>query len=516
MVRSIIIPFLTLLFLASCAQVGTISGGSVDEKAPVIKSMNPENQSTNVAAQEITLVFEDFIKLNNPTQTIQVIPPDFKVNASNKGKTVILNWVEPMQANTTYSIFLNKTIQDITESNDSIMQLVFSTGDFIDSLTYSCFVIDAILQTPAKKVIVGLFSDEDTLKPTYFSETNEFGEAKFNYLKEGDYFVRAYIDLDNNLKISKNEPIGFKDEPLILEQSIVDSIPISLFPAQEKAKITTFLFQGPGTFIVGANRSIHDATFSLNNEPVPEKNIRRFAIDSLLICFDRGESKMVELVTQSAHFKDTNKLRISGAKAKSFQIKPPKGNKINYIDAFDFTCTDQIIKVDTSKIRIINQTDSTRIVNYIFATEGNLASFTFDKSLFATAVFQLEFDNGALIGATGAASQKASFPITVIKEKELGSIILDLSEFSIPLILDVKRDGTKVRSLKITNTSPVILNDLEIGEYTFKIIDDKNKNGLWDTGDFQNKTQAETIHYFNEATKVRANWEINVQLAPNN
>ena len=58
-------------------------------------------------------------------------------------KTVTLTWEDTLENNTTYSIYLNETVQDITESNDSLMVFVFSTGDYIDSLSYQVKVIDA-------------------------------------------------------------------------------------------------------------------------------------------------------------------------------------------------------------------------------------------------------------------------------------------------------------------------------------------------------------------------------------
>lgn len=513
MVGRILIYLLSAILLSSCAQVGTISGGPQDEKAPEIKKMTPENKGTNVTTNEIIIEFDDFIKLNNPAQTIQVVPPDFKVNATAKGKIVTLNWSEPMQSNTTYSIFLNKTIQDITESNDSIMQLVFSTGDQIDSLTYTCFVKDAFLQTPAKKVIVGLFVSADSIRPTYYSQTNEQGEATFNYLKQGTYFVRAFNDKDNNLQITKNEPIGFKAIPIELSSSVVDSIPIPLFQPKLNPKITTFQFQAPGAFSIGANRSLNNVTFEMNKTLISESTIYRITQDSIFIYFNPNDAKTIELVAKGSEINDTVNLRMPLSKAKVLKIQGPTNNKVLYNEALEFTCLDQIAKVDTSLIKLLNQKDSSRLTNYSFQTIGNSLKINLDKSNLDNLIIQ--FENGALVGSSQATHPKTNFSIGVTKQKEVGSIVLDHSKFNHSIILEVYLADKKVRTLSIVDSKISRLDNLLPGDYTFKAIDDVNSNGIWDTGDFYTKLMPEKIFIFNEPTKVRANWEINVSLAPN-
>ena len=45
------------------------------------------------------------------------------------------------------------------------------------------------------------------------------------------------------------------------------------------------------------------------------------------------------------------------------------------------------------------------------------------------------------------------------------------------------------------------------GEYTLTLIEDKNENGRWDTGNYDQKIQAEYRKVF-AIEKLRANWEV--------
>ena len=59
-----------------------------------------------------------------------------------------------------------------------------------------------------------------------------------------------------------------------------------------------------------------------------------------------------------------------------------------------------------------------------------------------------------------------------------------------------------------------MIRELNPGDYTFKIVRDDNKNQKWDTGDLNTRTLPEQIDQYSQATTVRANWEVEVELVP--
>ena len=70
-----------ILLLASCAQVGSITGGAEDEIAPQIQKTNLVAGTTNFSGNSIEITFDEFILLNKPTETIFLVPSDAKVEA---------------------------------------------------------------------------------------------------------------------------------------------------------------------------------------------------------------------------------------------------------------------------------------------------------------------------------------------------------------------------------------------------------------------------------------------------
>ena len=60
--------FVMSLLLSACAQVGTITGGPTDEFAPRVMSESIADKQRNVKTSEQLLVFDEFVKLDQPQQ----------------------------------------------------------------------------------------------------------------------------------------------------------------------------------------------------------------------------------------------------------------------------------------------------------------------------------------------------------------------------------------------------------------------------------------------------------------
>lgn len=61
---------------------------------------------------------------------------------------------------------------------------------------------------------------------------------------------------------------------------------------------------------------------------------------------------------------------------------------------------------------------------------------------------------------------------------------------------------------KLLQKKPPCFETIEPKLYTLRVIYDDNANGIWDTGDYLNKKQAEEILYYPKLLDVRANWDV--------
>lgn len=501
-----------LLLLASCAQVQTLSGGPEDGNAPVPLGIVPANETVNFSGRAIALSFDEYVKLNNPNQTISMMPNDAKIIAELKDKTLLLYWEEQLRDNTTYSIFLNKTVRDITESNDSIMQLVFSTGPYIDSLSYTTYVVDAKDGLPRKNMVVGLFDHPDSLRPIYFAQTDNTGKAKLNYLKKGSYYLRAFEDVSKQGKIGKTDAVAFKELFVRPDTNFVDTLPMRMFSPLPKPDVTTFRYEAPGTFIVGANRSLKNAEIKLNGNEIPQNQIKFIEKDSLLLVVRPGEENPMVLSVTTDEWTDTVRTRI-----------PPIRTKVQRIDQLKadyfpgqpivFTVKDVIDGVDTSKISIVNLKDSSVLTNYSYEVmSSNELHLTIPD--FEGEKLKISMQPGAIKASEGWTFSAYEQIFSKRNSKEFGILNVKIDGYSEPLVVEMLFKNAVLNRRIVTESTTLRFEQLEPGEYTFRIIADSNGNGQWDTGNFEEKIQPEEIHLFSTPSKVRANWEIEVELVP--
>ncbi len=508
-----------LFFLHSCAQVATLTGGEKDKVAPkpIEEKMEPLNGTTNFKGSEIKIPFSEFVKLDNPAETMVMIPPHAKLKASVHGKTVTINWSDTLHENTTYAIYLNETVKDITEGNDSLMQIVFSTGNTIDSLSYQVKVIDAFTSEPIKNCLVGLYTGEtDSIKPTYFVKTAADGKAKFKYLKSGSYTLLAFDDKSKDMFLQPGERLAFRKDLLQMDSSIVDTIPLRLYTPKEKERLRSFVFKPPGSFLVGANASLKNADLIFNQETVLTMEYDYITDDSLVIYKNPGDSSNMELIATTKAFTDTISLRIQNKE---------RGGKLTYSsnltdqfllpkDTLVLYFTDLVTSVNTNLMQLINKEDSTAIELKKVTVDRNRVYFVFDKKNLKLA--ELLILPKGVITNLSTLNDSLKVPIKLKEESDYGSIKLDVSGYSTPIIVDVLMNGKTVRSLPFQGTKTVLLETLLPNDYTFRVILDDNKNGRWDIGERTSNTYPELIHTFSQPTKVRANWEIEVKLAPTN
>lgn len=506
--------FLSLL-VASCAQVGTISGGPKDEIAPQPKLLkaNPPNETTNFSSKEIEIPFDEYITLNSPSENIRIVPPHAKLKSSMKKKSLIISWEEDLSPNTTYAIYINNAVKDITEGNDTIIQYVFSTGPVLDSINYNITVIDAWTNLPVDHCVVGLF-DPNTKEIVNFTETGTNGNALLNYIHPNQYELIAFIDENKDLTVQEHEKVGFPINPVIdLESSTIDTIPVRLFSPLTKAKIRTSKYLAPNSIIIGCTRPVKNETVYLNGNPLSKSRYSFFAEDSLRVFLPPSEELNNTIVITSVEINDTTSVRSSISKtAPKIVVSSIKSNNtLAPSDTIAFLLNSYISSIDTSLIALFNRKDSVYIHGYSYTFSHNKLVFDLEKSKYEGLEFH--FKKGAVI-SEGGSSEEQKINYIFNGEKNYGALKLNLSYYTTPILLQIYLNSKPI-DLISPDQAVIVVNELEPGDYSFKIILDENQNGKWDTGNFKTYSQAEKVDLYSTPIKVRANWEVEATLIPN-
>ena len=515
MARYSYLIFLLFFIVASCAQVGSITGGEQDQTAPkpIADKMSPPNASVNFSGNQVIIPFDEYFTLSNPTTSIQIVPPHATIKASAKKKTLYLEWDEELQPNTTYAIYLNNTIRDLSERNDSIMQYVFSTGSTLDSTNYSFSVVDAFTNSAVSESVVALYEPSSgTL--VNFAQTDLSGKATLKYLRPGTYKVITFKDGNSDLLAQENEEVGFLEDSLItIDSSGSLDVPIRMFSPLPKPEVTEATFEGPATFIIEATVEIKNPIVSIDGSVIDSNQYFLAEDNKLHVFVDPTELNSGKIALTTDSFSDTTTYRLLDSKKKGpIRISATQAsNTFAPSQAFSFQVNDIIQSVDTSLITITRTEDST-VLYPSFNFSKNI--LTFDVERGSSQKIRVEFDKNAITTTTGTSTVFSGL-MKVNSLKKYGILSVDVSSYSETIIIQLLQSGKLEREISIEPTSErVIISELTPGDYTFRVIRDGNKNGKWDTGSLTEYRLPEQIDQYSSPTKVRANWEVEVELVP--
>jgi uncharacterized protein (DUF2141 family) len=511
--RKFLILILPFLF-AGCAQIGQISGGDQDVLAPcpLADKTFPPAKSTFFKGNSFEMTFDEFVQLNNPQQTLFIVPNHAVLKPSIRKKTLKIEWEDTLMANTTYVIYMNGTIKDVSEGNDSLLTYVFSTGDRVDSLQYSVQVIDAWANRMVKDATVGLYTESDSIKPYYFAKTTENGLANFQYLKAGKYKIKAFIDSNKDLEIQPKEALAFRSDFVVLDSTIIDSIPLRIsFPKAPKA-ITTYKFIAPASFVVGTNFSQKKADYFINGQQIDSNNIHQIKDDSVQLFMSLKDVSTAELILKSIDFTDTISMRLTEKeKIAKLNLSPSfNSQSVSPVDEISFLLNDLISTIDTNKISVTDPADSS-IVPFNIKYSMNQFYLNLDRGNHQQLLLTLL--KGA-VKSNEDISDSSSFLMSLKKEKDFGVIHIEAAELSGQIIVELLQGGKVINNVVLAADKKHSFTYLQPGDYSFRVILDQNKNEIWDTGDLKSGSQPENVLWFSSPTKVRANWEVDVSLTP--
>ncbi len=303
-----------VFLIQGCANIGRPTGGVIDRVPPSYLSSNPGFRSTHFDDDEIRILFDEYIKLKDPTQQVTISPPmKRKPLVRELEKSIRITFDEPLAENTTYTINFGKSIADLNEGNGlPDFEFVFSTGDVVDSLSVTGKVLDAFSSFADKKAQFNVMlykNNSDSAPfvelPQYFGKANEFGLFAVNNIPPGTYKVIALDDNNRNLLYDRGlERIAFLDSLLVInagnvikENFIKDTIRIITPPSKPSRKDTA---QFKADTIISGEKSLNAQKIALyffleNENRVYLDSYKRTSKEGFSFSFNRPLYKPLEI-----------------------------------------------------------------------------------------------------------------------------------------------------------------------------------------------------------------------------
>ena len=523
---------------AGCAKVMPLTGGDQDTTPPAYRGSDPDTFALGFRGKSITIRFDEFINLKDPTREILISPPvypdpEYILN----GQSVKIKFKDSLQPDITYVIQFGKAIEDITEGNVSTgFSFVFSTGSFLDSGEVRGNVTDAFTGEPAAGFKVMLYPPEVTDsfpykdKPFYLAYTNEQGYFRFGNLRQGNYRIFALREDNNNYLYDRpGEEIAFQTLPVSAADS--EGIALSAFrEATDKIEFnkarsvspvrTDFYFSGnAGSVQVTPYFGISDSllfeyefskekdTLTLWHNPV--------AADSFAVFLNAPGFSDTALVranrSAAAAGGGTGKQRSKGPVNDGVKFSASGNQKFDLYTTPLLTFSEPLGSVDTGKIHLLADSVEVpvRLERDTASPRGYRVLFTpSDKKKYTFA-----FDTAAFTGISGKVFPGVSYSFGFRELIEYASIKIVYTDSVIkyPKIWELLKDDTVIRvKFGSANQNEMGFDRLEPGSYRLRLIVDRNENGRWDTGTYTAGEQPEKVIYMTEPIDLKPGWDSEV------
>lgn len=198
--------------LIGCANQGSgPDGGPYDERPPRIVGMTPPERVANGKRTKFSLIFDELIKVDKPSEKITVSPPQIETpDIKVSGRRITVQLLDSLLPNTTYTIDFSDAITDNNEGNPlGQYTYIFSTGMVTDTMQMSGRVLNAEDLEPLKGVLVGLYESNadsaafSTIPFQRVARTDGTGRFSIKGVSPSKrYSIYALQDGDNDFKFS--------------------------------------------------------------------------------------------------------------------------------------------------------------------------------------------------------------------------------------------------------------------------------------------------------------------------
>lgn len=439
------------LFGGSCANIIPPSGGPRDSIPPQLVNATPPDSTLNFRGEKVMFTFNEYIDLQD-VQSNLLFTPLFQNNprVDAKGKTITVNFRDPLDTNTTYILNFGNAIKDYNEGNVlKNFVYTFSTGPVLDSLELKGKVILAQTGKVDSTMIVVLHKNlKDSAvmneRPQYVSRLDNSGNFHFKNLPAGTFAIYAIGDAGISRRYqNKNQLFAFLDSSI--KVGAVDSA-LTMYAYRETQ---------PGV------------TPAAGTQPRP-----------------RAENRLVFTTNLTNNQQDLNKDLILSF---STPVRKFDSAKLRLFTDSTFNPADYKATLDSSRKELHLQTAWKEGTAYHLIMAKDFAADTAGRQLLKADTLSFHTNTAADYGNIS------------IRLKNI-----DLSKK--PVLLFVQNEEV-VFSAPVPNGS-FSQSRFAPGDYELRILYDTNGNGKWDPGYFfGTKRQPELVKPIAEKITVKPAWD---------
>lgn len=407
------------------------------------------------------------------------------------------------------------------------------------------------------------------VRPDYIAKTDEEGLFMIDNIAEGRYHVFALNDLNNDMLYNEGaEEIAFLDS-IIVPRAEFHSNPDTMVKGVDSMLVLghTHFYPEPfymryfmedifDQYMESGERETRNKCLFLFNESVEDTfNVRLLGQevdDWQLFEYNRNVDSIVMWITDTTLMKndslfmelsyylldsmgeqyvhnDTLLMRYTDKevntrkrKRKEKEAEGPVpipqfswvadvSSTMELNGSIQITSPEPIDGFDQSMMRLFLAEDTLKTPLDISVTEHPTAYRTYivSHNWNPQTGYIFEIDSAACTNIYGITSHSLTKSFKTREEDYYGSIAFDFTSVEMPMIVQLLKnndDEDVLRQQTFSQNGTVTFEYLKPESYKVKVIYDKNGNGKWDAGSYQDRYQPERVAYVSEVLKLRSNW----------
>ena len=523
--------------------------------APLPGTVNVPTHKT-----QIKFTFDEYVVVKEPNNIFLSPPLEKNPKYKISGKSIIVSFESDLDSNTTYTLDITGAIADNNEGNKyEGFTLVFSTGSQIDSMCMTGLVQDCNTLKPIAGATVLLYKDHaDSAiflhRPDAAAKTDEWGFFSLRNIKDTLYRVYAIRDANNNnIYEPDQESVAFLDKPFRPATVYNDSLyELKKFNMKDTAlclarktdvELNVFREKPSKQFIVKKERvgpRTAYLTFMAPEANIHSMKIKGLPAEKLISQFNPQKDSLELWVNDQRKMPDTLHLLINYDKTDTLGQLVPTDETVKL--AFDKKVRAEMQKSSQKNIKhedtiavFKGEVDPTTVEQYGFRLEFKypLIQEAWDSLRFRSVnprqqekkesfkvtrdpdnlrlytvmpveklqdgyEYFLKIPYRKFRDVNGFYNDSTELKVSLPKDEKLSTILLEMSKVKSRYIIDLlseKRDKV-IRSFIIDSDQTVVFPYVKAGKYCIRITEDRNGNGLVDTGVLLDHRQPEKVMFF--------------------
>ena len=553
--------FIPMLFVHSCANTKQApTGGVKDTIPPLIIGIDPLPGTVNVpcAKTKIVFRFDEYVTIKDQ-KNILLSPPQAKPpKARIREKFLIVQFEEPLDSNTTYTLHLSDAIADNNEGNMFPgYTYVFSTGPTIDSLLVTGKVLDCNTLRPVKGATVLLYKDlSDSAvflhRPDAAVKTDDWGWFCLPYLEDTLYRLYSIKDeADDKIYDPATDLVGFVDSVIRPVTRVIDTLPEMLKydmtdtlmceARRVDYKMRLFREKPSRQFLNKRERLADRSGFITFNAPyawIDSMWVRGYRGNELITQFNILQDSLEFWVNSRTPAPDTLHLFVNYRMTDStgrlvpdlehLKLPMPEGKRVfqkiqrknikheDTVCVFKLTASPETVEqygfellfnfpiiyesFDSLDFRYLNPKQKEfRSSVTVERDTANLRRYVIrpNEKLVPGYEYTLRVPHRAFRDINGFWSDSTKVKVSLPTDEKLSTLKTEFTGVSGKIIVDLQDEKRKgvLRSYIIDSDAVLEFPYLKEGKYAIRITDDGNRNSIVDTGSLLERRQPESVIY---------------------